>query len=85
MWSWPPAGPRVTSEHGLKWIYKLSNRADYRVHLYPSCRRLDGHTPNEQYICSECLGEIQTQFSTTISALVEQEREAGLRRYGMRA
>ena len=76
---------RVTTEHGLKWIYKLSKRGDYRVHLYAGCRWLEGKTPSEQYICSECLDELQSHFTETISALVAQERAEVLRRHGVRA
>jgi len=46
---------------------------------------LEGKTPSEQYICSECLDELQSHFTETISALMAQERAEVLRRHGVRA
>ena len=75
----------AASAHGLKRIYKLSRRSDYRVHLFSHCKWLEGTTPIEQAICGQCLEDLQANITATLSLLVEEERAAVMRRYGLRA
>ena len=60
------APPQAFDAHSLGKIYKLSTRGDYKVHLFETCRRLDGKTPTEQQICSECIDTLQERFTSTL-------------------
>ena len=81
----PANVPERELAHGLKKIYKLSKRTDYRVHLFDHCHRSEGGTPIEQQICSDCLSDLQTQFDSTLFSVVEYEVDAALKRHGVRA
>ena len=77
------APPESFDGHNLTKIYKLSRRADYKVHLFPTCRRLEGATPIEQGICSDCIDEVQSKFTATLFSVVEHEVDLALKKHGV--
>ena len=81
----PVSVPEKELAHGLRKIYKLSKRADYRVHLFDYCHRLEGGTPIEQQICTDCLSDLQAQLDSMLFSVVEYEVDAALKRHGVRA